>query len=119
MLIYFLLTGLKLAHSNGSIAKPSELTCLQRRAVELTGVPLINFNIKRSASVRGDIPMDNIDNPVKPEPQVKTNKIEPFQFMNSVEVFQQLMVYPIPKNVFFGVLEFFIFNAHSIQYMAL
>jgi hypothetical protein len=119
MLIYFLLPGLKLAHSNGSIAKPSELTCLQRRAVELTGVPLINFNIKRSASVRGDIPMDNIDNPVKPEPQVKTNKIEPFQFMHSVEVFHQLMVYPIPKNVFFGVLEFFIFNAHSIQYMAL
>jgi hypothetical protein len=114
MLIYFLLPGLKLAHSNGSIAKPSELTCLQRRAVELTGVPLINFNIKRSASVRGDIPMDNIDNPVKPEPQVKTNKIETFQ-----KCFISLCSTKFQKMHHFLYLEFFIFNAHSIQYMAL
>ena len=61
--------GLKLAHSNGG-NKQSELTCLQRRAAELTGMPLINFNIKRSAPVRGpEGPVEN-DVTLKNEKQV-------------------------------------------------
>ena len=69
-LLYHYFSGLRAAHSHGSNSKTSELTCLQRRAAELTGVPLINFNIKRSAAVRTDIPLDTNEGTGKPDYQV-------------------------------------------------
>lgn len=70
--------GLKPQTSNGG-AKTNEMTCLQRRAAELTGMPLINFNIKRPPLARVDNTAETTDTTIKPEVGMKFEDFTPHQ----------------------------------------